>query len=208
LENLEASQKKTFVDTSKSTPTTKPIPTPFEGKTSTVASSVQQGPGNPALPSQVGVNISGMTLRNQEFSPEMESKNTPQNPTQEQAQPKEQAKPAEQTKEATARDLPVSIPLRSNGLVSTLDKPKPTTDRKTQEATTASTSNTATEMVPPATFSAQKRATTLEGGAQIGANASIGARESDMGRYKAKLYRAIGSRWYIYVRQDSAQVSI
>jgi outer membrane biosynthesis protein TonB len=200
--------KKMFVDTAESIPTAQAQTTPFEGETNTKASSVLPGQGHNALPNQVGINISGMTLRNQEASPEMESKSTPQNPTQEQTPPQEQAKPAEQTKEASTRDLPLNIPLRTNGTLSTLDRPKPSPDRKNQEASTAATFQTPTQTVPPATFSAQKRTNTLEGGAQIGVNPSIAAQESDMGRYKAKLYRAIGSRWYLYVKQDSAQVSI
>ncbi len=201
-------QQKQFVDTSESIPTSNPLPTPFEGETSTMASSKQAGQGNAALPNQTGVDIRGMTLRNQEYSPETEAKPAPQSPAKEQVQPKEQSTPAEQTKQATSRELSQNIPLRSSGMISTADKPKNPVDKKTQEATALTQSTTATQAIAPAVFSAQKRTTTIDGGAAIGDTSSLGAQESEMGRYKAKLYRAIGSRWYIYVRQDSAQVSI
>lgn len=201
-------QKKQFADTSESITTNNPLPTPFEGEISTMASSKQAGQGNAALPNQTGMDLRGMTLRNQEYSPETEAKPAPQSPPAEQVQPKEQATPAEQTKQATSKELPQNIPLRSSGIVSTADKPKNPADKKTQEATAQTQSTTAMQAVAPATFSAQKRTTTIDGGAVVGDTASLGAQESEMGRYKAKLYRAIGSRWYIYVKQDSAQVSI
>jgi outer membrane biosynthesis protein TonB len=202
------SNQKQFVDTSESLLTNKPLPSPFEGETSTVASSTLPGQGNAALPMQAGADVRGLTLRNQEYSPETEAKPAPQSPATEQTPPKEQATPAEQSRQSTTRDLPQNIPLRSSGLISTSDKPKNTPDKKTQEATTLNQSTTTTQSIAPATFSAQKRTTTIDGGAQIGDANSLGAQESEMGRYKAKLYRAIGSRWYLYVRQDSAQVSI
>ncbi|NJK91692.1 MAG: hypothetical protein HC904_07625 [Blastochloris sp.] len=198
-------QQRLFADTSESILTTRPQPTPFEGEANTLASSKTQGQGNPALPNQVGVEVRGMTLRDQEFSPELEGQPAP--PAQQRKEPSEQAKQSDQTKEATSRELPQNIPLRSSGLVSVNNKPRTQPSAKTQEATAAQ-ANTTDASTPPATFSAQKRATTIDGSAAVTNNSSLGVQESDMGRYKAKLYRAIGSRWYIYVREGSSQVSV
>jgi outer membrane biosynthesis protein TonB len=208
LSPLEPAPKQSFVDTGDSIPTNKPLPTPFEGETSTMASSTQSGQGNTALPNQTGVDSRSLNLRNQDYSPENEAKAAAQTPSTQQAQPKEQGTPAEQAKQATSRELPQNIPLRSTGIISTGEKPKNPTEKKTQEASATTQSTTAAQSMPPAMFSAQKRTTAIDGGAAIGDAASLGVQESEMGRYKAKLYRAIGSRWYIYVRQDSAQVSI
>jgi len=199
-----------FADTAESIPTKQALPTPFEGETSTLASSTQKGSGNAALPSQTGVDMNGLTLRNQDYSPESIAKPQPQTQANEKQPPQEQAEPMEQVKKETAKLLPLNqnIPLRTSGLINVTDKVPPNPDSKKQEASKPSPNAATSQSIPAATFSAQKRAATINGGATIGDSASLGVQESEMGRYKAKLYRAIGSRWYIYIKENSAQVSV
>lgn len=197
-----------FADTADSIPTKQALPTPFEGEISTLASSTQKGTGNAALPNQTGVDIKGLTLRNQDYSPETESKLNPQAQAQESQKPQQPDTQSEKSKQDLAKAQPQPIPLRSSGQVNFPDKIKPPQELEKQELSSATKSAMATQRVPFATFSAQKQATTITGGARIGDTASLGVQESEMGRYKAKLYRAIGSRWYIYVRDGAAQVSV
>jgi outer membrane biosynthesis protein TonB len=36
----------------------------------------------------------------------------------------------------------------------------------------------------------------------------MASQETELGRYKAKLYRAIGSRWYLYVQKQISLLSV
>lgn len=58
---------------------------------------------------------------------------------------------------------------------------------------------------PPAggTFRPQTRASELQGGISNRGRPSIATRGTPLGRYFSQVYRAIGSRWYYYVRRDA-----
>ncbi len=206
--------KKYFVDTNESRPAAKPDSrTPFEGERNTLPSSPQAGKGNPFLPSQTGINVPGINLLNQEYTPQLEG--NPQPPTPE-SQAKENTKQQEQRQPQKAVEAKEEIKKPRENLTPRPDGifgiTEPVEPRKAQEEVTpakaAQQQTTSNPSQPSSSFTAQKRANTIEGGAAPDLDSSIGAQESEMGRYKAKVFRAIGSRWYIYVNKDSGIVSI
>ena len=62
--------------------------------------------------------------------------------------------------------------------------------------------------VPPSMFSAEKHLSEVKGGAIQGDDISMASQETELGRYKSKLYRAIGSRWYLYVQRQISLLSV
>jgi outer membrane biosynthesis protein TonB len=60
----------------------------------------------------------------------------------------------------------------------------------------------------PQTFSLSKSRSDIRGGGAPGHLPSPEARETELGRYKAKIYRAIGSRWYLNVEIAKADLAI
>ena len=206
--------KKHFIDTRESRMVAKADPrTIFEGEQNTAASSTRPGIGNPFLPSQQGVNIPGLNLHNQDYSPDLKGNPqppTPENPAKE-STPQEQQQPqkAVEAREAVKNPRENLTP-RPDGTLGITEQIEP---RKAQEEVrpvkpSPPQQTSTTQSSPAASFSAQKRANTIEGGAAPGADSSVGAEESEMGRYKAKVFRAIGSRWYIYVNRDSGLVGL
>ena len=207
--------KKHFVDTRESRLVPKADPrTMFEGEQNTAASSVTPGTGNPFLPSQQGVNLPGINLHNQDYSPDL--KGNPQPPSQDnparESPPQEQAQQPKKAVEAreASKNPRENLAPRPDGTFGITEQMEP---RKAQEEVkpvrpSPQQQNPTTQSTPAASFSAQKRANTIQGGAAPGDDSSIGAEESEMGRYKAKVFRAIGSRWYIYVNRDSGLIGL
>lgn len=184
----------------------------FEGETNTAAMSRTPGANNPALPNQMGEVRPGIELFNSDYSPEQPSHPSevaPQQPQQKPPTP-EQTRPAEPATASTA--LKESLRTNPASRIQTGEKTEAEKAKeKEKERATAATppATTAAEDSPnPAAFSAFKRQNRIEGGAAPGEVESAAARESEIGRYKAKLYRAIGSRWYAYVRQDDGKLSL
>jgi hypothetical protein len=181
----------------------------FESEVNTAARSRQAGTGNPALPSQQGEVRPGIELFNADYNPA--TANQPQAPTPD--QPSEPKPPTPKPEEAAAAkpNAPLQEQLRTStsSRIQTGEKSEAEKIREREKTlTTSPPSQTAESTAPPAAFSAFKRQNRIEGGATAGEVNSAAARESDIGRYKAKLYRAIGSRWYAYVRQDDGKIGI
>jgi hypothetical protein len=181
----------------------------FEGETNTAALSRQAGTGNPALPSQQGDVRPGIELFNADYSPETASQ--PQAPAPD--RPTEARPPAPKPEDAAAAkpNAPLQEQLRASASSRIQAGEKSEAEKiREREKTPASAppAQPAESRAPPAAFSAFKRQNRIEGGASAGEANSAAARETDMGRYKAKLYRAIGSRWYAYVRQDDGKIGL
>jgi|GEM_PF-407574 len=180
----------------------------FEGETNTAALSRQAGTGNPALPNQQGERRPGLEFFNADYSPEVASQ--PQSPAPEQPRdPTPRPKPEEAA--AAKPNAPLQDQLRASAASRLQTGEKSEAERiREREKNLASQppSQAAESRAPPAAFSAFKRENRIEGGAAAGEVNSAAARETEMGRYKAKLYRAIGSRWYAYVRQDDGKIGI
>lgn len=197
---------------------TVPAPDPkaaFEGEANTAAMSRLPGQGNPTLPNQLGDVRPGMEFFNSNYSPEQV---TPLTPPPSPETPAAKASPASpEPAEAAARKQALKENLRP-GVASRIQtgesekepRETPKDSKKTEQAQEQSpTPPQKTEPAQaPAAFSAYKRENRIEGSAPGGPANSAAARESEIGRYKAKLYRAIGSRWYAYVHQDTGTISL
>jgi outer membrane biosynthesis protein TonB len=184
----------------------------FEGETNTAALSRLPGQGNPALPNQQGDVRPGIELFNADYSPENLSQPTPP-PTPDSPQEKPPTPDTPQPREATAAKpnapLQDTLKANANARIQTGEKTEAQKIDKQEQEKAEQASPTATESrAPPAAFSAFKRQNRIEGGASTGDTNSAAAKETEIGRYKAKLYRAIGSRWYAYVRQDDGKIGV
>ncbi len=204
-------QERPFVDTSESVKVEKPDPNSvFQGAENTQAMSEQASNNNPNLPNLTGDKSNSLNLTDTNYSPQI--KQNPSVAQQEQQQEKPQEKQEEQKPE---EGEDVADTQTGRQLLKEPDATFLTRDeqehrkklleekRKELEALDASQSR-----APPMAFSAQKRQSLLPGGAAVGAQNSFGAEQTELGRYKEKLYRAIGSRWYVYVEESSGFISI
>lgn len=206
---------------------TLPAPDPkaaFEGEANTAAMSRLPGQGNPNLPNQMGEVRPGMEFFNSNYSPEQVTPLTP--PPSPETPPAKASPAAAEPAETAARKQALKENLRT-GSASRIQtgesekEPRETKETKENKETPRDPKKTeqAQEQTPtppqktdpaqaPAAFSAYKRENRIEGSAPGGPANSAAARESEIGRYKAKLYRAIGSRWYAYVHQDTGTISL
>ena len=196
----QPSGDKKIVDTAQSIPTDAPLEnTPFEGDRNTLASSSSPGQGNPFVPNIQGRDIPSQDLYNQRYSPTA-AQSVPAPPVRPQL-PKPDAdkpdKPADKTEPEKMTRNQMSV--RPNGQLRANDRSTSTGSRSAQQAA---------EPSPPASFSTSRIAGKMPGGAPSGDAASIGVKETEEGRYKVKLYRAIGSRWYQYVHMDTGLLNI
>jgi hypothetical protein len=157
--------------------------------------------------------------------PKEQPKETPEAPQPTEAQQPSKEKPDDKKADPAEKNQPEmklakpseNIPLRPDGNVPVNQDDK---EQKEQKATSAQAqtqtpkpqpqqqAQQASSSPPPAQFMTQRRRSALQGGGQAGLETSIESQETIMGRYKAKLYRAIGSRWYIYVQQDPGLLTI
>jgi len=208
-------QQTPFLDTTQLPKLETPDPrAAFEGENNTAAMSREPGQGNPALPNQQGDQRPGLEFFNSTYSPEnptpLTPPPTPKNPTK--------PEPVSEPVEEVARKQAIKENLRTNPSARIqMGDPEKEPKEVAKEGQKAEPTKTQTPptpqqqtepATPPTSFSAYKRENRIEGGASKGEVNSAAARESEIGRYKAKLYRAIGSRWYAYVHQDTGTISL
>lgn len=200
-----------YVDSSESVPTEAPDPNAlFQSDQNTAAMSRQIGVGDTSAPSIEGEKP-GLNLRDSPYTPENRTQPSTPSPARPQQVAEAQAQEAQETKEASPPDSP-NLPTALTGNLRTREENRPSEEelleqqrRKVQamEAQMARRAN-----APPMEFMAQKRRSNLPGGATLGPEDSFGANETDLGRYKRKLYEAIGSRWYAYVENAGSNINI
>lgn len=196
-----------IVDTAESIPTNTPVDTtPFEGDRNTLASSPAPGQGNPNLPNNKGKNIPGQDLYNQRYSPNSAPRPPAPPVKQQQQKPNQQKpekeKPAEKPDQVKMGQRDVTI--RQSGQLTAGDQdssssPPPDDAMAPQQPS---------EPAPAASFSSSRIASSMDGGAPDNGAPSIAVKETEEGRYKVKMYRAIGSRWYQYVHMDTGLLNI
>jgi outer membrane biosynthesis protein TonB len=135
-------------------------------------------------------------------------------PSEQVPEPKE--KP-EKTEVQTAESSPPppsntdTLPLRAEGTLYTSDKPSEKGKEKGEEPAKSPETGTTGPRSPPTEFSAAspyRRKTQLDGGAAQNGEASIAIRETELGRYKQKLFNAIGSRWHLMVQKNGSMLEI
>lgn len=203
-------EKKHFIDSSQSLPTDKPDANArFESDMNTRAASKEKGEGPSDLPSQQGTKVPELNTRDTVFTPDRKGEIAPRPPVVTQPEPKPQPQPRPPT-----QPVVVSPPQQQS------DQQKNEKALKRENELTLATKSPPTEEVkpspptpptppkqpqtearpPPSSFIADRRKSAIFGGAQLGEESSIASQETILGRYKSKLYRAIGSRWYLYVQ--------
>ncbi|MDR1192350.1 MAG: hypothetical protein LBK60_11925 [Verrucomicrobiales bacterium] len=195
-----ADGEKKIIDTEQSIPTNQPVEhTPFEGDRDTRAASPTPGQGNPNVPNNPGKEIPGQDLFTQRYAPSATpAPPAPPSPPAPARQAKPDGQRAEQRPKFGLRDVPV----RPGGQLTTGD---PSASRPASQAAAA---RPPAEPRPAASFSTSRIASRMIGGAADDDGTSIAVRETEEGRYKVKLYRAIGSRWYQYVHMDTGLLNI
>jgi len=202
---------KPFVDTSQSIRQEEPNPeAAFQGAENTIAQSREAGSGMESLPNLTGENQDSLNLRNSEFSPQIQTKPAPQSPEQEERTEKKKAEDQDQEKQEELIPSRTSPLTRDRqGLILTREeqqKRQELLEEKRKELEALDAQQRA--QLPPMAFSAERRQSAIQGGARVGELESFGAEQTELGRYKQKLYRAVGSRWYIYVDQARGLVSL
>jgi outer membrane biosynthesis protein TonB len=205
LTMLPAPQKgeSKVIDTDQSIPTDTPVEnTPFEGDRNTLASSPAPGRGNPNLPNLKGKNIPGQDLYNQRYSPNStpQPPAPPSKPQQQKPAKQKAAKPAEKNGDVKMGQRDVTI--RQTGQLTAGDRDS------SQSAAQAAAAQQPSEPSPATSFATSRIAGSMEGGAPSNGAPSIAVKETEEGRYKVKMYRAIGSRWYQYVHMDTGLLNI
>jgi outer membrane biosynthesis protein TonB len=130
--------------------------------------------------------------------------NNPANPTKPAPPEKPQAaippKPRQMASADPAKtppEPPNALPVLPEIKVPTPEPPKPAVDPQT-----------ASRPPPTPTFSLSKARSDIRGSGVEGNLPSPEARETELGRYKSKIYRAIGSRWYLNVDIAKTDLSI
>ncbi|MDR1146390.1 MAG: hypothetical protein LBK71_09690 [Verrucomicrobiales bacterium] len=187
-----------IIDTEQSIPTDQPVQnTPFEGDRNTRAASLTPGQGNPQVPNNPGRDIPGQDLQNQRYAPNATpSPPVPPPPPPPARQPKPDNQRAEQQRKS-------GVTVRPADQSSTGDQATPRT-----VSPTAIAARPPADARPAASFATSRLASRMSGGAADTDGTSIAVRETEEGRYKVKLYRAIGSRWYQYVHMDTGLLNI
>lgn len=208
-----------FVNASESTPAEKPVEnSPYIGAQNTLAASEKRTAADPNLPQQEGAKIPGLTLDQSDFAQEMKNqKASPaveQKPADPQPEPDEKPdKPEPQTAEASQPPPPSAeaLPLRPDGTLFTHDKPADKGREKNQETAKPPQAEISSTRAPPQEFSAAspyRRKTQLDGGAVQNGDSSVAIRETELGRYKQKLFNSIGSRWHLLVQKNGSLLEI
>ena len=184
--------------------------TPFESEHTTRATTQMPGQPDSILPAQTGEDRSGLEFFDSEYTPE--SPTEPSAAAQpQQASPAADARPEQEAVEQPQeRMVPPAPRLHSDGTRTAAREPR----EKQEQQERRDPSQPVTEQEKsereqtPMAFSAHRRATNIEGGGAQADETSIAARESTMGRYRSRLRRAIGSRWYAYVQDDASRIGL
>ncbi|MEM6885221.1 MAG: hypothetical protein AAF571_09330 [Verrucomicrobiota bacterium] len=203
-------KERPFVDTAESVKINEPDPTAlFQSAENTVAMSAEAGTNPSQVPNLTGEESRSLNLTDSNYSPQVNQQNP--SPQEKKEQEETQEKQEEQEKkEGDQPEKPESapkLPRDPNATILTREEEERRKQlledkRKQLEALDASQASA------PMAFSAQRRQSRLDGGADIGSQNSFGAEQTELGRYKEKLYRAVGSRWYHYVEDSSGLISI
>jgi outer membrane biosynthesis protein TonB len=198
-------QKTTFFPTLDSQQTDKPPEnTPLESDHDTALRSQEKGQkDNSPLPQQTGSPQSSVAYQD---SPQINPRQS--NPAPEQAKTQEtQASPAPQPKPQVEQ---APEPSKDEGLTfRPKELPQPDPQQKTPPTPNQKEQTPSHAQPPPSPASSFQKRTAMEGGrnASIGSASPI-AKNTPAGRYKAKVYGAIGSLWYLKVAQNQTVLGI
>lgn len=196
-------REKAFIDSEQLIKTDKkPDAARFESAANTIASSRDAPADGPAdLPSQKGQKTPALYTRDTTYTPPNPNKPVPPQPKQQTVQKKpSQTQPERQKQLEKLLHKGKSFPLAREvpPIPHPVAPPSPPTPVTRQIETPT----------PASTFTMDRRRTAIQGGAALGGDSSVASQESILGRYKSKLYRAIGSRWYIYVQNRMSLLSV
>ncbi|MDE1170415.1 MAG: hypothetical protein PW734_04265 [Verrucomicrobium sp.] len=174
---------------------------------------------NSSLPSMAGAHRGGLVYHDSPNSPQIRSQESEAAPAT-QAQPtpaapkaapqptktppQPQAQPAGAKSAPDVPPSPDAVPLfpAPNDAKTKAEKetPQPATPPQPQV-------QPAVQSPPPSSASFSQQRSEVVGGGALG-DPSPASKETEMGRYKAKLYRMIGSRWYLSVERNMTLLAI
>ena len=172
------------------------------------------------LPTMTGVNHEGLVYNDTPASPQIDSRPmtpspaTPPQPRQPNTPPPQATttQPPSPAKPQAVQPPTPPIPVVPGGVpLFPAPQPKPTPQPPSpQNPSPAQTPTEASQAAPPpSTVSiAQQRSAISGGGTPEIGEPSPEAKETEMGKYKGKIYRMIGSRWYQYVETNMTTLAI
>ncbi|MEM1157661.1 MAG: hypothetical protein AAF649_08860 [Verrucomicrobiota bacterium] len=201
-------RERPFVDTTESVKMNEPDSNSvFQGAENTVAMSAEAGNNASSLPNLTGKETSALNLTDRNYSPQIQEQLSPAQQQQETSQEKREEQEKQETDQTdqtdTGRDL-----LKTPDATFLTREEQQRRSKLLEEKRQELQAQDAQQASAPMAFSAEKRQAFLPGGAAVGSQNSFGAEQTELGRYKEKLYRAIGSRWYVYVEESSGLISI
>ncbi len=199
-----------FVDTSESVKVNEPDPNSvFQGAENTVAMSAEAGTNPSQIPNLTGEESNALNLTDRNYSPQLKQQSSAAQEQQEQQKPQEQQEEQEKKEGDQPDEAKSGRDLLKNPNATFLTRDDQERRRQLlEEKRKELEAQDARQASAPMAFSAQKRQSLLPGGAAVGSQNSFGAEQTELGRYKEKLYRAVGSRWYVYVEESSGLISI
>lgn len=203
-----------FIDTDGLLSANKPDPNAlFEGAANTRAASQVAGTGSSMVPNQTGTQKEDLELRESPYSAGHEGYAQPRPATeQEKPTPQTPDKPPVTPTQTPKKPTPSTDELflkPGNEFSQTPRSEEPAQPQKTQNSPpNQKSSPESAPRPPPSVFSMDRRRTSISGGAPVGEDSSVATQESELGRYKLKLYRAVGSRWYLYVQSQLSTLNV
>jgi TonB family protein len=196
---------------------------PFQSDQNSKAASELPAEGNLPLPTQQGVSLPGLELKNQKHTAGEKPATQAGNPAPPQ-QPSAATPPTPQTqvqkpvdKTASPTPSPQSTPSPSPSPSTTpppsslkLLQPQDTSPRQPAKTTKSSPPAPSTPGAAGATkgYQPETRQTVIRGNISNRGRSSVAAEATPIGRYKKAVADAIGSRWYYYVDERMGLLSI
>jgi outer membrane biosynthesis protein TonB len=191
----------------------------FQSDHNTASTSVKKGIGDESLPELSGNKAPGLQLFDRTSSvvqkasqagtpsPQTQQRQTSPNQSQQQQQAQQpQKQQTAQTQKPVMGTIPI-LPAQKSITQPTNDqrlldkKPPPIKQPNMFQSGEQSTSAPA-----QAQFAAKK--SDVRGGATLGKDDSLAAKKTLEGEYKAKIYKAIGSRWYAYIQNRISLLNV
>lgn len=195
-----------------------PTNAPFQSDQNSKAASEQTPDGNLPMPSQQGIPLPGLELRNQHYTPGDKPASQVGNPSQPTTQPSADSPKNPADQKSAPSPSPTSSPSPTPS-PSTTPSPEasPTPPVLNKPKLLDSPNATANQIQRPSTTGSQgaakgyqpeTRQNVIRGNISNRGRSSVAAEATPIGRYKKAVADAIGSRWYYYVKDREGLLSI
>lgn len=202
-------QRRQVVDTTHLLPADRPPEqSPFEGAANTRAGSIDQTTGSRWMPAQIGRDLPGLEFRNEDLviSEGTGTQGSRQAASQGEGEGREiSTKPAQERVERPMeqRRSLTDIPLRADGKLAVPRNQIETDglDQRTARVAEVTAGGSARAL------QLTRRRVQMDGTADLNQDLSVAVEETPLGRYKARLYAAIGTRWHILIDRNRSLIT-